>query len=98
MGRRSRYPELTLTARLIASSGYLAITVGVITGAAGGYMAWQSDDGAALLGSLAWGLGAVFYGILTISASQVIRLLMDLEENTRPKPTTAAELLDRLDV
>ena len=94
MGRRQRYPELALTARMIASSGYLAITVGVISGVTGAYFAYQNGNAELLLGSVAWGLAGVFYGVLTIAASQVIRLLMDIEENTRPKEPTAMELLD----
>lgn len=94
MARKQRYPQLALLARMIAGVGYLAIAISVILGSGAAYLAWQKNEMPMLLGGVVWGLAGLFYGILMLAAAQLIRLLMDIERNTRREGSTAAELSD----
>lgn len=95
MARKQRYPQLALLARMIAGVGYLAVAISVIGGSGAVYLASQKNDMPMLLGGVIWGLGGLLYGILMLAAAQLIRLLMDIERNTRPEGPTASGRLGR---
>ncbi len=96
----ARYGALAIISTALRVLGWLVITGGIIASVLFAFGAFattseSTDDGfaaAAALFAIAGVISSVVYGVILIAVAELIRLMIDLERNTR---ATALYLVDR---
>jgi hypothetical protein len=83
MFEETKYPAVRILIWLLGLAGALPTFVGIFALLAGGLAQYQQKPGILLWTAILVSLGPLLLGLLLFACSELLRVMIDIEENTR---------------